>query len=112
MSKLMTCSIAALMLSCGAAYAQTAAAPARPIVVKYADLDLSSPAGMAVLRARVAAGVARFCGAEPEPADLSGQAAYRACVADATARTLSKAPATLAMNHAAPPPQARAGHAP
>jgi UrcA family protein len=99
MSKLMTCSIAALMLSCAAAKVQAAPAEGRPIVIKYADLDVSSPAGDAALRARVAAGVARFCGAEPALVDLSRHAAYRACIADATTATMARAQTLIAARH-------------
>lgn len=96
MLKLVICSALALALGCATAHAQSTGTDGR-VAIKVADLNLASPAGRAALKARVAAGVATFCGSEPSLGDLAGQAAYKACVKDATDRTMLKANEAMAM---------------
>lgn len=52
---------------CAALIAATpAAARSDNLVVKYADLDLSSPAGQKTLERRISAAARKFCGADAQ----------------------------------------------
>jgi UrcA family protein len=66
-------------------------APAAPkhddVVVRYADLNLNSEAGVRVLYARLSDAAARACGDEPIGLDLKARAQYEECFD----RTLEKA---------------------
>ncbi|WP_297694868.1 UrcA family protein [Phenylobacterium sp.] len=78
--------VAAASLSCAPiATAQTA----RPIVVKYGDLNLRSEAGRAAFQARLASGVSAFCGPAASIMDVAGQQRRRACVKEATEKTFA-----------------------
>lgn len=59
------------------------------VIVKLSDLDLSHATGRAVLRQRVANGAAAFCAPAPKITNLDGARRYRACVREATERTLA-----------------------
>lgn len=58
------------------------------VVVKYGDLNLQSPAGRDVFERRLASGVIAYCGASPALIDLAAQQRHRACVKDATEKTV------------------------
>jgi len=78
--------VAAASLGCAPlSIAQTA----RPIVVKYGDLNLKSDAGRAAFQARLASGVAAFCGSAPSIMDVAGQQRRRACLTEATQKTFA-----------------------
>lgn len=51
--------------------------------VRYDDLNLDNPAGVAVLLRRIRAAAGRVCGPEPDRADLARPAIYRDCVSHA-----------------------------
>jgi UrcA family protein len=73
---------AALTLIAGpalAASAQTDDAP-RQAVVSYADLNLNTPGGQAVLVARIHRAAQAVCGPEPDSHDVKAQMAFRACM--------------------------------
>jgi UrcA family protein len=53
------------------------------IRVKYADLNLSGPAGIEALHQRVRAAARSVCGDEPSASDLSRYTLYRKCVVKA-----------------------------
>jgi UrcA family protein len=78
----------AIILS-GPAQAAVATDDATRVVVKLSDLDLTHASGRAVLRQRVASGVAAFCGPLPKLSNLDGSHAYRTCVRDATEQTMT-----------------------
>jgi UrcA family protein len=79
MKRIIAITTAALALSAfsGAVRAQDADAPS--VRVSYADLDLSQPAGRAVLNQRITHAVTLVCGERPMPAELDRQRAYDAC---------------------------------
>lgn len=66
-----------LALLAAAVAAQSPAAPAS-VAVSYADLDLSRPAGVAVLDRRLARAADAVCGV-PDARDLRAAIATRAC---------------------------------
>jgi len=49
------------------------------VVVRYADLNLSTAAGTQALYARISAAASRACGGQPDFRDLHQQQQYRAC---------------------------------
>jgi UrcA family protein len=68
----------------GAAFAAPAAASSEGVQVSYAGLDLTTPAGIAALDARLERAVRYVCGA-PFPADLQTQSQVRRCRASTLA---------------------------
>ena len=60
------------------------------VVVRHGDLDLSSSAGVEVLRQRIHAAAREICGAEPWISDLDRQAAHRNCIAAAEASAVTQ----------------------
>lgn len=70
---------ALLTLAAGQAAAQADQGPPKASV-SYADLDLSRPAGRAVLERRISVAVARVCPAPPiSPSELRNLQGYRKC---------------------------------
>jgi UrcA family protein len=76
------------------AFAQTAA-PAT-IAVHTADLDLSSPAGIAALDRRIRAAVDIACG-DPSDVDLHGKNVAQRCRADTRAQAAAQRANALAL---------------
>jgi len=62
-------------------------------IVRYADLDLSAPAGRARLEQRIVAAVAAVCGSAAS-GDLAGAGAVRACRTATFANVVRPAAAT------------------
>ena len=73
---------AALTLVAGPALARPAQADDAPrqAAVSYADLNLSSPDGQAVLVARIHRAAQMVCGGEPDSRDVKAQMAFRGCM--------------------------------
>ena len=74
--------LAALTLIAGPALAapvQSDDAP-RQAAVSYADLNLSTPTGQAVLVARIHSAAQAVCGPEPDSRDVKAQMAFRGCM--------------------------------
>lgn len=69
----------AVLLSAAAIPAAAQSADAVKISVSYADLDLSHPAGRAVLEQRISEAVDTVCAGRPAPTQLNQQQLYRAC---------------------------------
>jgi UrcA family protein len=86
-------SLAATLASAPAA-AQLPAAPER-VVVRYADLDLSSPAGLAALNRRVLTAVQAACGT-PSDSDVHGKNLIIACRHQAFGEAMSQARGAIA----------------
>jgi len=78
----------ALVLASAPALAQPTAG-----TVRYSDLDLATPAGVAKLDRRIDRAVARLCGAA-YPTDLNGRAQVDSCRAE-TMKSVSDRRATL-----------------
>ncbi|HTK36340.1 MAG TPA: UrcA family protein [Caulobacteraceae bacterium] len=79
----------------GASTAARAETPDRAVsrqTVRYDDLNLASPAGEAVLRARVNAAAQAVCAPRADPRDLRETADFQACVAKAAHDALSALP--------------------
>lgn len=77
---------AALLLSQPAA-----AGPGTSLMVRYADLNLTSAAGKKALERRIARAAISVCGGRPDYRDLSGSRAHNQCVA----RALDSASASI-----------------
>jgi UrcA family protein len=58
---------------------QTEDAP-RQVAVSYADLDLNTASGHAVLTARIHRAAETVCGSEPDSRDVKAQMAFRGCL--------------------------------
>jgi UrcA family protein len=78
----MLATLAVLSLISGRAVAQAIQndeAP-RKAAVSYADLNLNTPGGQAVLVARIHRAAQEVCGPEPDSRDLKRLVPYRACM--------------------------------
>lgn len=97
---------AALSFSCfSTALAQTpwtADDGARKAIVRYDDLDLSSPSGVAALKQRVAAAARTVCGPEPSLRELKNSDDFRACVTQASDAAGSASVAAIVSARAGP----------
>ncbi len=60
-----------------------AAGPGKSATVRYADLNLTSPAGKKTLERRIANAAMAVCGGRPDYRDLTGASAHNRCVARA-----------------------------
>jgi len=60
-----------------------AAGPGKSATVRYADLNLTSPAGKKTLERRIAHAAMAVCGGRPDYRDLTGARAHDRCVAKA-----------------------------
>lgn len=78
---------AAVAVSVASATA-TAATPAR--TVRYDDLNLGGPAGVAILYARIQAAAAQVCGDAQRVGSRIVSTAWRACVATAVDRAVAQ----------------------
>jgi UrcA family protein len=75
--------VAALALFSGPALSQPIHADEdapRQAVASYADLDLNTAQGQAILVARIHRAAEAVCGPEPDSRDLKAQPAFRACL--------------------------------
>jgi UrcA family protein len=72
-----------------AAIATPAAAEEATVLVNYGDLDLTDPAGVAVLETRIAAAVKEVCN-KTEPRLLRGLAAWEECKAKSLADAMEQ----------------------
>jgi UrcA family protein len=70
------------LIACSAFAAPVASASTISIPVSYGGLDLTTPAGIAALDARIEGAVRRICG-RAYPVDLQAQADVRRCRAEA-----------------------------
>jgi len=98
MSRFRTATLLALAsaaaLAAAPAFAQTdAAAPS--MVVRYADLDLSDPAGAHAMLRRIDVAAAEVCGGQPDIRDLGRLTAFQRCRAVAAHRAVSRLDAPL-----------------
>ena len=81
--------LAASMLLGAASIAAPASAREASVVVSFGDLDLTDPAGKAVLDERIAAAVEEVC-AKTEPRLLRGRAAWEECKAKSLADAMEQ----------------------
>jgi len=81
--------LAASMLLGAASIAAPASAREASVVVSFGDLDLTDPAGKAVLDERIAAAVEEVC-AKTEPRLLRGRAAWEECKAKSLADAMDQ----------------------
>ena len=72
-----------------------AAAGSATVPVSFSGLDLTTPAGIAQLDARIESAVQEICG-QPFPASLQSRFAYRRCQEEARASTQSQRATALA----------------
>ena len=75
--------LTALTLISGHAFAKTTQADEqapRQAAVSYADLNLNSTDGQAILVARIHRAAAAVCGPEPDPRDLERLPSYNRCL--------------------------------
>ncbi|MEO6388182.1 MAG: UrcA family protein [Croceibacterium sp.] len=84
-----TISVLAAVLFSGIAATPALAADEVSVSVSYADLDLTAPAGTAVLGRRIDAAVATVC-EKPSLRDLKGTIAWEACKASAHASAVEQ----------------------
>ncbi len=84
------------------ATAQGPAAPTRSMIVKIADLDLTTARGVARLDLRVHRAAVALCGKSPD-FDVRGRNEDRRCVA--AAKAAAAPPVTAAIDAARPGPQ-------
>jgi len=112
--RLLPLATAAVLVAASAAAARAAEAfdPAPQARVAYADLNLATADGRAMLEARVAAAIGRICPAA-DGRDLARAKAVAACRAaartDVAPQLAAAATRALAQARAAPPAGARAG---
>lgn len=86
MTKLVFTALAALAFAATPAAAQEITAS---VAVPFADLDLSTDAGVNALESRVSAAAKEVCG-EARPRDLKAMAAWQECRAKAEANALAQ----------------------
>jgi UrcA family protein len=60
------------------------------VVVRYGDLDLTSPAGAQTLYARLSSAASKACGGEPGTRDLLSRMSYQDCRSTALDRAVSR----------------------
>ena len=83
------CTTFTILLSVGLATAAAAQGPMsdpggnRQARVSYADLDLSTAAGLKAMDSRVELAASQVCGPRPAPIDLRSSSEFRACKAKA-----------------------------
>ena len=83
------------LLAASAAAMPASAQPAATRSVRYADLDLSTAHGRALLDLRLFHAASAACGL-PSPSDPNGHAAQAACIASARASATAQRNAVLA----------------
>jgi UrcA family protein len=90
---------AALATLAGAAHAQTVDRVDQTQSVSYADLNLSSQAGMNTLMARIDGAAKTVCGSAPDVREMDRR--YSACLKAATAAALAEVTRTSGSSHLA-----------
>jgi UrcA family protein len=75
-----------------AARAETPATAVRQQAVRYDDLNLASPSGMAAFRGRVKGAVEAVCNPQADPRNFAEAADYKACVAKASRDAMAALP--------------------
>jgi UrcA family protein len=95
--------LATLTVGLALTLADTSVADAAPaqqssIAVSYADLNLNTPAGMAIMRARIDQAAREVCGQEPGLRDMTGHALYLSCIKTATNLAIASLPSNIALN--------------
>ncbi|MGZ8282087.1 MAG: UrcA family protein [Allosphingosinicella sp.] len=85
-----------LALIASAIAAAPVAASPTSTAVRYGDLDLNSPAGIAAFDARIARAVRQVCGS-PYPRDLQGRRDVERCRAETLASTQAQRSDALAV---------------
>lgn len=85
--------LAAMTLTAGPALAQPAAADGSArMAVSYADLNLNTAAGQAVLMGRIRHAAEQVCGPEPDSHDLKTRLAFKACLRQSVDTAVSAIP--------------------
>jgi UrcA family protein len=81
-----------------AAPAQSNLETSQQATVSYADLNLETPSGQAILKARIQRAAEAVCGPEPDSRDLAQLAPYRRCMKETvdTAVAAIPSPSNLA----------------
>lgn len=81
--------LAALAVSAAATPAAAEEFERASVVVSFADLDLTKPAGVATLQSRIRTAVNQVC-SKVEPRILRGQIAWEQCKADSLADAMEQ----------------------
>ena len=85
-----TSTLIVFVLAVASSYAQAdTAVSVKTETVRYDDIRMTSPVGIAVLYGRLKGAAARACTAPDSNADLKGKARFRACYDDAMARAVA-----------------------
>jgi UrcA family protein len=71
-------------------FAAEAADPPPTAIVKYGDLNLNAPAGVAALYSRIHRAAAEVCGLDGDMRDLPSYQARKSCAAGAEARAVAQ----------------------
>jgi len=79
---------AAATLSCAASVLARTSDTVPSVLVKYGDLNVSSPAGAQVLLKRIEAAANTACGGAPDIRQLNQRASFEACRRSAVARAV------------------------
>lgn len=88
---------AALTLLSGPALAKTDDDAPRQSTVSYADLNLNTPGGQAILVARIHRAAETVCGPEPDARDLKRLPPYQACLKQSTEAAVAAIPSASQM---------------
>jgi UrcA family protein len=86
-SKRLSTACLAALLCCGA-LTNAVAGEQKVITVKYGDLNLSNPKGVATLYGRIQRAATVVCGSSPSPSPLSLKRASEQCKAEAIANAI------------------------
>jgi UrcA family protein len=91
--------LAALTLTAGPALAQPTQGDDGPrqAAVSYADLNLNSASGQAVLVARIHRAAEAVCGGEPDSRDVKAQMAFRGCMKQTVGTAVAAIPSASQM---------------
>lgn len=87
-------SVVTVLAALTASIAVPASAREASVIVTFGDLDLTDPAGRAVLDGRIAAAVEEVC-AKTEPRILRGKAAWEECKAKSLADAMEQLAAVV-----------------
>jgi len=102
MKTLSSLAILAAALCVAPAAAQAPSTSDRTLVVRYADLDLNSPAGISALDRRIHAAVRIACGTASD-ADVHGKNLVLQCRADTLASVAAQREKAIALAGQSPP---------
>ncbi|HEY4030166.1 MAG TPA: UrcA family protein [Caulobacteraceae bacterium] len=95
--------IAALTLLAGPALAQNDDPTPQRAAVSYADLNLNTETGQAILATRIHRAAETVCGPEPDSRDLRRQAPYRQCLKQSVEAAVAAIPTPSQMAGGAKP---------